>query len=591
LMFQVCRVSPLAAVNPQARPARRRLALVSGGAGIALIVLHEWILANVDPTRWMRATFLSIGAGSLYFGYVLLAPALVVLIGPVAARAVGPLLGLPAKLARDQLGKAPWRSTGVCWVLMVGLSLIVFLATRASLIRSIWDFPGRLPESFVWSREYVAGDVIDRVRKLPGVGQTTVVADVDCDLRADSAPPVKKRDSIVDAFLRKLTRPVFVAGDPEALLGMLKVAFTQGAANEAKEKLARGGYVLIPTQAAAYHGLTLGDHVTITVGDRSAEFEIAGVIQSPALDIAVTAFQATSYMQFAAASAMLGTRADLKEKLGLDVVSMFMCNLDLPPVPPPPDFHLADSPDYRSDETIAKLILSWSDDLPNERATMDRIREPLQAWLAEPGRPLAPELRAELLRFGRALRRLEDDWHDQTPEQNWAQFREGLVLVRIAQEMGRPDAIIGSLRRLKESVDRTLQRSTLAITWLPSLMLAVAAIGIGNLMMVSVRVRARQIAMLRALGAVKSQIVRLVLSEAASLGLVGSVIGVALGLHQAFTDNRVAGGLLGIHPEYLVPVTTILLAVSLTVAVCLLAGIGPARHASRDNIAAAMQAT
>jgi putative ABC transport system permease protein len=138
-------------------------------------------------------------------------------------------------------------------------------------------------------------------------------------------------------------------------------------------------------------------------------------------------------------------------------------------------------------------------------------------------------------------------------------------------------------------VDTSLRRAIVIITWLPSIVLAVAAIGIGNLMMVSVHVRSREIAVLRAIGAQKLQIIRLVLAEAVTLGLLGSVIGLALGLHAAASDNYVTSGLTDVKFAFIVPIGSIALSVALTGAVCLLAGIIPARYAARNNIIAAMQ--
>ena len=596
LVFQVCRVTPLTAVSPQARAPRVIYLYLSGVFGLLLIGLHELMVAAEDMTQWLQTVYLGIGACSLYLGYVLLVPAFVVLLGPPIARLVGPLLGIPANLAEDQFGRAPWRSTGVCWMLMVGLSLIIYIAVGAESVLAIWNFPGRLPETFVYARKYVPGEVIDRVRKLPGVAATTAVVDVDCRIVTPDERQASLTDSLVGAFLRKLTRPVFVAGDPDRLLSMVKVTFDEGSLDDALEKLRRGGYVLVPTQTAQNKGLHLGDRVTVGIKDRSADFEIAGVVQSPVLGLAVTAFQATSYMDFASAAAIIGTRDDLKTKFGLDVVSMVMSDLNLPTTEAPAEFYRPRWPDYSDKPTLARMILRWADRLPNERETMERIRPTLQAWLNGDADALQSRLacvpdeaRLEIDRYGRALSRVAWSWKRDTPKQRWAIFRERLVLWKMAQEMGRPGAIVGSMRRLKEAVDRSVRRGVLALTWLPSIILVVAAIGVGNLMMVSVQIRSRQIAVLRAVGAVKSQIIRLVLAEAISLGLLGSVAGMALGMHQALSDNRITGALIGFQPEIIIPVGPLTLGIVLTLTVCLLAGIVPARYAARENIIAAMQ--
>jgi putative ABC transport system permease protein len=594
LVFQVCRVTPLTAMNPEARPPRTVYLYASAVVGVGLLGLHEWMVATDEPTRWLHTAFISVGSYSLYLGYVFLAPILVVWLGPLIARVVGPLMGLRARLAEDQFGRAPWRSTGVCWMLLVGLSLIVYIAVGAETVLAIWNFPGRLPETFVWSRKCVDGQVLERVREIPGVAKATGVVDVDCEIVTPDAEDGPWSDSVVGTLLNRLTRPVFVGGEPDELLGWVKVTFDEGSMEDALAKLKRGGYVLIPTQTARNKGLHLGDRVAVGIKGRSADFEIAGVVQSPILDLAVTAFQATSYMDYATAATLIGSREDLKRKFDLDVVSMIMCDLNLPPSPPPAEFYEPRCPNRNDAETLARLMVDWHDSLPNEQDAqgLPGQHAPRAGGATDPLSTATNGDHEKLRdRYERSLRRVAWTWHRDTPEQRWFIFRERMVLWKIAQEMERPDAIVGSMHRLKAGLDKGLRRATSALTWLPSIILAVAAIGVGNLMMVSVQIRARQIAVLRAVGAVRSQIIRLVLAEAVALGLLGSVIGLALGVHLAMSDNRITGSLLGFEADLVIPIGRLAMAIALTLVVCLLAGIIPARYAARSNIIAAMQTT
>lgn len=591
LALRVGGVSPLESVHTHARPPRMRLIYMVSAAGLALLALHEWMTLGADGERWLNGGFAGLGAASLHLGWILTAPAVVVLLGPPIARRAGRLLGMRPKLVEEPFLRAPWRSTGACWVLIVGLSLIVYVAVRAEGILAIWAFPAKLPGTFVWSPRYVPSETIEQVRRLPGVGKFTISTDVPCELESVGAAPKATEDSLVERFLKSLTKPVFVAGDPDALLGMLKVAFAEGDQPTALEKLRRGGYVLIPTPTSRNRNLHLGDRVRITVAGRVAEFEVAGVVQSPALDLAVTAFQAESYMQFAAASAVLGTQDDLRERLGFDGVSMFMCEVELTPTSPPESFLIRNVPNLSEDRTVADAILRWRDGLPEERENISRIEPGLRAWLTQEDEPLPHALRDELRRFAKAMRTALYSARRTRPYGAglWQAFRERLVLLNIARVMDRPDAIVGSLTRLKAEIDQGLRRAIVLVTWLPSVLLVVAAIGVANLMMVSVHLRSRQFAVLRAIGALKSQIVRLVLAEAITIGLLGSVIGVALGLHEAHSVNKIAAGLIDVDLEFVVPWGTVGLAVLLTVAVCLIAGIAPARYAARENIVAAMQ--
>lgn len=622
LLFQVTRVTPLAAIYTLANPARLIWAPVLGVIGVAFIFAHEWLSRTSDPTQWLTPAFATLGIGTHYLGYVLIAPVLVVALGPFIVRFVARIMGLPGKLASDQLVRSPWRSTGVCWVMMVGLSIIVYIALRAESVLAIWDFPSQLPDAFVWTQEYVSGETIDKVRQLPGVGKCTITTDVDCEIIVGDRKTVKKPKSFLETFLSKLSRPVFVAGEAETLLSLLKISFVEGELEDCTRKMNSGGYVTVPVQTARNLDVHLGDRVTIKIDNRSAEFEIAGVIQSPAMDIAVTTFQATSYMDFAAAAAVLGTRKDLIDKFGIDAVSMFMFNFNFEHTEPPPDFAKKDLPsdqidagkpknlmewkmgaaqlathepgsmphDFTNDRELARLALNWQPHLPTEKAEYAPVESKLREWIGSPeSEPTPEELKPLLIRVGKALRHVSFNWDRREPQFNWNVFCERLVLLRVSEVMQRTDVVSGSLTRMREMVSRNLKRAVVTATWLPSIILLVASIGVANLMMVSVQMRSRQIAILRAVGMLKSQIVRLILAEAITLALIGSILGIALGAHEAYTVNRIVAGLLHVQLDFVVPVGTILLGVLVTVCVCLLAGIGPARYAARNNIVAAMQ--
>jgi putative ABC transport system permease protein len=108
-------------------------------------------------------------------------------------------------------------------------------------------------------------------------------------------------------------------------------------------------------------------------------------------------------------------------------------------------------------------------------------------------------------------------------------------------------------------------------------------------MMVSVHQRTRELAMLRAIGAERKHIIGMVLAEAMTLGVLGSIVGVTLGLHEAYSVNAIAANILDVSLRFIVPVGTILAAVGLTLLASLLAGWIPARRAARDSVVAALQ--
>ncbi len=589
LVVQVCTVSPLRAANPQSRPTRKLWIYVAALAGGALMGVHEWTVQKMDPGLWAEPVWMWIGGGSQFVGFVLVVPLVVALLGAGMATLAGPLFGLRAALARDQFGRAPWLSAGVCWVLMVGVSLIVYLAVRSEGVMRIWDFPARLPEAFVWAPEYSDAAALDGIDELPGVGRVTAVADLACTIDVLGRPSSDGANPFLQSLLDRMTKPVFVAGDPDTFLSMAKLGFAESTEEEVRAKLERGGYVLVPPQTARAKGLKKGDRIRVTIGSRSAEFEVADVVESPALDIAVTFFKAESYLQFAAAAAVIGTRDDLRERLGKDVVSMVMCNVELPPSEVPAAFQNKLPPEDVTSKSVAALVPHIAAQLPNERAALERIISELRAWTAGTRAELSADARTELTRFERALRYTRYRWERQTPEQNWRSFRERLVLFKVANAMGKPDAIMGSLQRLRENLERDVRRAILILTWLPGISLLISIVGIANLITVRVLARRRQLAVLRAVGATRSQIVRLILAESTTLGLLGGIAGIILGFYSARSDNIVGYRLVGFEVEWVIPWGTVLLATALTVGTCIVAGIGPARHAARDDVVSALE--
>ena len=592
LAVQVARLAPLSAVHAEARAASPWWAALAAVVGLGLIVLTEGVAYAGDPERWLHPAFATLGVLLPFAGYALLAPGLILVVGQPLARGVAVCLRLTPTLAGSALGlgRSYWRSAGVCWTLLVGISLIAYVGTRTNSFIRIWDFPASLPDTFVWSENYVPAERAERVRSLPAVHDTALLTDLYCELEPVRSDQPRALPSVVDMLLKRFTNPVFVAGEPGELLPIMKIDLAEGDWTDAAMKLQRGGYVLIPTQTAKQHDLGVGDRVRISARGRSAEFEVAGVAHSPAFDLAVDFFQAGSYMEFAGASAVLGTREDLRRHFDLDVVALLLSNLDIPEAPVPAAFVRKVLPDSHDLPSVARAMLEWEPLLTTVAPWLAGDRPELEAWLADPaGQPLGPAAQAGLDRSARAFDYIHRRWRHYTAEEDWYAFRERLVLFHIADVLQRPDAIVGSLERLAAFIHEHLQRGARLATWVPSVALVVAILGIANLMLVTVRARARELAVLRAIGAVRSQIIRLVLTEAITLGLLGSAIGLTLGIRLAVAVERMVSGLIGYEAPLAIPYGTLAAATGLTVGICVLAGLPPARQAARASVVDALQ--
>jgi putative ABC transport system permease protein len=120
--------------------------------------------------------------------------------------------------------------------------------------------------------------------------------------------------------------------------------------------------------------------------------------------------------------------------------------------------------------------------------------------------------------------------------------------------------------------------------------LIVAALGIINTMVMSILERTREIGVMKAVGASERQIKTIFFFEAGCIGMLGGILGVALGWLASRLANWVAnlwvlrqGGPSGNIEFFYLPLWLILGAIGFSVLVSLLAGLYPATRAARIN--------
>jgi putative ABC transport system permease protein len=521
--FAAVTVSPLEAARPRARrPRRFALLLTALLAAVLLAVQHFAVVQQLQRSiRFVQGASLAVVL--LYIGYALAAPLAVWLIGSPAIVLVARSLAVRTRLLADQVGHAIWRSAGICCGLMVGLSLIVGLVTFNRSIQSGWQFPSQFPEAYIWSFEQLRADARARLERVPGIGTFTVANAINVI--------VEERPVFMEQVLLSVTW--FLGIEPDSFFDLVRMEFVEGNARSARELLKEGGYVLVADDFCRARNKHLGDEVKVFMRQRVHTFRIAGVVQSPALDIAAGYFQAQSELNTVASGSVMGTNADLKRCFDVSGTKMVLLNFDLPPHSVPPD------------------------------------------WKPPGG--------------GNGVDDSADDHADAaTRERQWQRWREAQVLRDARAALDAPQAFAGTARELKDEIDRELTRMTTLLTAVPGVAMLVAAIGVANLMTANVLARARQLAILRAVGATRGLILRLVVGEALLLGVLGSALGLALGFHLAIDTTTLVDRMWGFRVTPDVPWDMIALAVALTLSLCILAGTLPARHAARTNIVDAL---
>lgn len=129
------------------------------------------------------------------------------------------------------------------------------------------------------------------------------------------------------------------------------------------------------------------------------------------------------------------------------------------------------------------------------------------------------------------------------------------------------------------AIGAVFDQVTLFIGAIAVVSLVVGAIGIANIMFVSVTERTREIGVLKAIGARDGEILQMFLLEATLIGVLGSVIGVALGLGLGALVVKGVFAEQGVAIVW--PVDFIAIAVAVGILVGVLAGLIPARKATK----------
>jgi putative ABC transport system permease protein len=165
------------------------------------------------------------------------------------------------------------------------------------------------------------------------------------------------------------------------------------------------------------------------------------------------------------------------------------------------------------------------------------------------------------------------------------QVRQSIV-TQVAGQAGVtiPPSVIRN-HELRKEILEIFDRTFVLTYVLEAIAVLVAVLGIVNTLVTAVLERRREFATLRAIGASTEQVERLVLWEAAYLGLIGAALGVVGGLLLALVLIHVINKQsFGWTIQMTVPGGVILQAVGLALTAALVAGYWPARWAARQPV-------
>lgn len=164
------------------------------------------------------------------------------------------------------------------------------------------------------------------------------------------------------------------------------------------------------------------------------------------------------------------------------------------------------------------------------------------------------------------------------------------VIRKIKEDYGEPYQIFVSTRKeLRDSVVDIMEQSFTVNYAVEIVAIVVAIFSVVNTLLASVLDRAREIGVLRAVGATRRQLWRMVVAEAGWMGLMGGILGLVAGTimsyHHVVYNTKV---LTGWTFQYSYPYGMAFLSIVLAVALCMLAGYVPAKQAAATNIVTAI---
>jgi putative ABC transport system permease protein len=162
------------------------------------------------------------------------------------------------------------------------------------------------------------------------------------------------------------------------------------------------------------------------------------------------------------------------------------------------------------------------------------------------------------------------------------------VAAALQQALG-PDVEVSTWDEVVPFLMEAVGRLKIVLTGVSAVLFFIVIFGVINTMLMNVYERVREIGTMLAVGVRRSQVLALFLFEAAAIGLVGGVIGAALGL--ALTALSAIDGMSltppgGVFPQIIYPVARLdIAALALVVAVlgAIVAAAWPARRASLMN--------
>lgn len=321
--IRAARVRPLRALASRSIKPTTKGVVLCLLLGLLLALIQPILLVLPIPTQVALWIYLTLGLPLTFTGYFLLTVPVTLLLTRVLVKPISALACIPSVVLHQSIRVTPYRHGFTAGALMVGLAMLVSIWTGGRSLMTDWFENIRMPDGFA-CRVGTFGLVpltpgeFNALSSAPGITAACPTA----------AFPVAALNAQFDPTDSTPNLTLFVSFDPDSFFEMATLEWVEGDMHAAAEKLKRGGAVLVSREYLKAHGLGVGRTVKLQTVNGPVDFEIAGVITSPGLDIAVQHFGIHRYYAQASVSSVFGTRADAARHFNNNQVNLVLLSFE-----------------------------------------------------------------------------------------------------------------------------------------------------------------------------------------------------------------------------------------------------------------------
>ncbi len=549
------RVEVIEALTVVGQPQSPRVPWIAAAMGLGLLCVDPLLMfgpalfgrRGLLPENLTYYAHFFVGIPTLMMGFFLLSPAFVWAVEKTLGRLVSLSMQVKHTLLAQQLSGQIWRSAGTAAALMVGLAILVVMHTQGNSMLSGWRIPERFPDIFIFSFQGMPPTSLREMAKTPTPEQ--IIERIrKCEVTLEGIDGIWERQVLPIGFtLSRVFQSVSPIGadsamffgiDPEKGLKMMGLEFLEGEEKDAVR--------LLEAREKALRLMAEGKLADAAATLKDTQYEPAGKML-----LAGKPAEARKEMLRLGGYAIITD--ELRQLRGLRKGSKLQFGGD-------------GAPAY----TVAAVV--WSPAIDLFVAQFDMMQQ------------------FEERSVGSAFGTMEDAVRDFgvtkvhlfAANLDWGVNKDAIEQ-QVQQKVGAMGLKMGDVRQIKTEVTKGFRKLLLLVSTVAMAAILVAALGVTNTIVASVRSRRWQLGVLRSVGLTQWQMLRLIIAEALLLGLVACVLGVTAGLLMSVNANQFGWWVFGYKPRIKIPWEVVGMGVLIILGVALVASLWPAVATARKQ--------